>query len=378
MQRSVLAATVVLGVSGLGAAMFLGLPSDPAEGQPSTVSSGRLERALDEVRRGAEGGDAAAQYLYGQRYERGEEVIQDYVAAHMWYNLAATHGHKEAAQARTRLAERMTAAQLARAQDLARDRLAGKRAAAAGTVPPGSITAADIEAVQGRLNQLGYKAGHVDGRLGTQTRNALRAWQGDSGLKPTGEVTAEVVARLQPPQAPQLASADGGATAAASAPVDADAIRQVQQRLNALGFQAGTPDGRMGSRTRSAVRAYQQAAGLLATGEIDPALLASLQRHVAGKGGEPAAEPPGFRPSEDHLAEAGRLAASVQETQRELTQHGYWRGPQSGELSPALRQAIKEYQADAGLTATGQVSEQLLDHLRYARPEVMRQQARAR
>ena len=35
-------------------------------------------------------------------------------------------------------------------------------------------------------------------------------------------------------------------------------IQELQERLNALGFDSGEPDGRVGSRTRNAIRAYQE------------------------------------------------------------------------------------------------------------------------
>ena len=44
--------------------------------------------------------------------------------------------------------------------------------------------------------------------------------------------------------------------------MSSDQVRELQQRLNALGFDSGEPDGRVGSRTRSAIRAYQQQQGL--------------------------------------------------------------------------------------------------------------------
>ena len=44
--------------------------------------------------------------------------------------------------------------------------------------------------------------------------------------------------------------------------MSSDQVRELQQRLNALGFDSGEPDGSVGSRTRSAIRAYQQQQGL--------------------------------------------------------------------------------------------------------------------
>ena len=50
----------------------------------------------------------------------------------------------------------------------------------------------------------------------------------------------------------------------------------LQERLNAAGFDVGTPDGIIGSKTEAAVTAYQQARGLPVTGQPSVALLRSL------------------------------------------------------------------------------------------------------
>jgi uncharacterized protein len=54
-------------------------------------------------------------------YGTGHGVPQDYVIAHMWFNLAAASGDKEAAEVRDMLAAKMTPAQVAEAQKLARE-----------------------------------------------------------------------------------------------------------------------------------------------------------------------------------------------------------------------------------------------------------------
>jgi uncharacterized protein len=51
----------------------------------------------------------------------GQGVPQDYVIAHMWFNLAASGGHKNAVQGRDMVAAKMAPAQLAEAQKLARE-----------------------------------------------------------------------------------------------------------------------------------------------------------------------------------------------------------------------------------------------------------------
>jgi uncharacterized protein (TIGR02594 family) len=59
--------------------------------------------------------------------------------------------------------------------------------------------------------------------------------------------------------------------------LDQYAIRNWQSRLAELGYPVGTADGLVGSRTRMAVRAYQETAGLEVTGALDADTLASLR-----------------------------------------------------------------------------------------------------
>ena len=54
-------------------------------------------------------------------YSKGQGVPQDYVQAHMWFNLAAASGDEHAAANRDELADKMTSAQIEQAQKLARE-----------------------------------------------------------------------------------------------------------------------------------------------------------------------------------------------------------------------------------------------------------------
>lgn len=62
-------------------------------------------------------------------------------------------------------------------------------------------------------------------------------------------------------------------------------VQAVQQKLNELGYSAGSPDGLMGRATRSAIIAFQQDRGLAATGVADQVLLRQLQRTPARSSG---------------------------------------------------------------------------------------------
>ena len=67
----------------------------------------------------AEQGDVEAQYILGVAYTDGEGVLQDYVKAHAWLNLAAAAGKEAARKARDSVGSRMTREQIADAQKLA-------------------------------------------------------------------------------------------------------------------------------------------------------------------------------------------------------------------------------------------------------------------
>jgi hypothetical protein len=56
-----------------------------------------------------------------------------------------------------------------------------------------------------------------------------------------------------------------------------DELSGVQQRLNNLGFCAGSEDGELDDQTRSALRAFQERYGLEASGEINEATRAKLR-----------------------------------------------------------------------------------------------------
>lgn len=75
-------------------------------------------------RMAAEQGHFSAQYEIGVMLENARGVPQDCVQAHMWFDIAARRGHERATKARDIIADRMTPAQIAEAQLLARERWA--------------------------------------------------------------------------------------------------------------------------------------------------------------------------------------------------------------------------------------------------------------
>lgn len=125
---------------------------------------------------------------------------------------------------------------------------------------PAAVSAADIShgsrgtevrQLQMNLNGLNYSAGAEDGIAGSQTVRAVRAFQREAHLN--GLVTV------------QRLSVDGIAGVATKGALRT-IVGELQRRLNALGYNAGTADGVYGSATEAAVRRFQKAKGLSADG----------------------------------------------------------------------------------------------------------------
>jgi len=61
-------------------------------------------------------------------------------------------------------------------------------------------------------------------------------------------------------------------------------VIKVQVQLQSLGYDPGPPDGLLGSRTRKAIKNFQNARGLSADGKVDTTLLAELQTALLENG----------------------------------------------------------------------------------------------
>ena len=79
------------------------------------------EEALQWYRLAADQGEKTAMFNVGVHYQYGLGIAKDLVQAHKWYHLCALAGFDEGARWRETVAQRMTPAQIADAQQLARE-----------------------------------------------------------------------------------------------------------------------------------------------------------------------------------------------------------------------------------------------------------------
>lgn len=127
--------------------------------------------------------------------------------------------------------------------------------------------------IQEELIAHGYRPGPVDGKMGPQTRSAIRAYQRDAGLTVDGIATKELLDHLKFAQPKVYAS-----TSTSSPALDPALVRDIQVELAERGYYYGELDGIAGSGTRQGVRDFQSDAKLPVTGEIDQALLEQLRK----------------------------------------------------------------------------------------------------
>ena len=159
--------------------------------------SGRPAEALVEWQTAADEGDRRAMLALGRLYLKGIGVLQNYVEAHKWFNLAASRGEMDAVAERDALTPKLTAEERAEAQKLAlawqpgasrsvETTPAATQSQNAGAPPPHAIQEA-----QQLLKALGYTPGPADGLWGKRTGRAHQAFLRDVGLPAADVLTPE-------------------------------------------------------------------------------------------------------------------------------------------------------------------------------------------
>ena len=169
-----------------------------------------------------------------------------------------------------------------------------------GSLKKGS-TGSLVEKLQQRLFDLGYYTGAVDGDFGENTESAFKLFQENAGLYVDGIAGSDVDV-LYADDAPAFKKAaaasedtetaltadkedlaDTGAAAEEAAAAEetpamnysagdySDDIYKIQERLITLGYMEGEADGEFGDMTTTAVKGFQTANSLEATGIVEQA-----------------------------------------------------------------------------------------------------------
>lgn len=130
---------------------------------------------------------------------------------------------------------------------------------------------AHVRLLQRTLDDMGYFDGECSGVFGELTQQAITHFQAANDLEPTGEADAATCNLLYSGSAVALKSG------ALSSSDDAQAIAELQSALAGLDYFDRNITGVYGATTETAVRLFQLANGLPATGEADAATVALLE-----------------------------------------------------------------------------------------------------
>lgn len=121
-----------------------------------------------------------------------------------------------------------------------------------------------IEEVQALLAVYGYSPGKADGVIGLQTRNAVEEFQRGNGLKETRFVDKATWKKLMVFKENNFIVKNQLN------------VKLVQAALKEAGFEPGAIDGKMGTKTKNAIMAFQKVSGLKADGKIGYKTLVKL------------------------------------------------------------------------------------------------------
>ncbi len=125
-----------------------------------------------------------------------------------------------------------------------------------------------VRSIQKELRAHGYDAGPIDGRIGPQTRAAIRRYQRDAGLPVDGAASKQLLDHLKfvLPK-----------TYAFGQPV-MGVVLDVQRELARRGYYLGPQDGLAGPMTLRAVEEYLIDARLPSTRSVDSHLLKQIHQ----------------------------------------------------------------------------------------------------
>lgn len=129
---------------------------------------------------------------------------------------------------------------------------------------------ADVRALQTALTELGFSVGTIDGRFGSRTDAAVRAFQSSIGLTADGLVGRATKAAIRGVQS------DDSSSEVLSIGSRGTGVRALQTALADQGYETGPADGIFGPMTLAAVLSFQRYEKLWVDGLVGPRTKASL------------------------------------------------------------------------------------------------------
>ena len=206
-----------------------------------------------------------------------------------------------------------------------------------------------VRRLQARLQELGYYTSRLDGVYLTDDIEAVRAFQSANGLKVDGKAGYETQTALYSDSAIRgnannTTDTSGTLVNTLRYGSEGNEVTTLQNRLIALGYLAGSADGKFGRDTKSAVIAFQKANGLSADGVVGTDTSTRLY----------ASNVVSNTVSSTQTLRVGAVSDAVRDMQNRLITLGYLEnGEADGKFGVKTSLALIEFQKANGLSADG-------------------------
>ncbi len=212
----------------------------------------------------------------------------------------------------------------------------------------------EVKKVQQRLKELGYYKNNCDGSYGTQTVNAVKAFQKKNGLTADGVCGAATLKKLNSssakPAKDEVKEEEKKEDDSLKQGSKGDEVKKLQQRLKELGYYSYGADGNFGSKTTTALKAFQKKNGLTQDGIAGESTLKKLYSSSAKPAKDEAKEED---KKEDDSLKIGAKGDAVKKVQQRLKELGYYNYPLDSQYGYRTANAIKAFQKKNGLEVDG-------------------------
>lgn len=238
------------------------------------------------------------------------------------------------------------------------------------------VSGSDARLVQERLRQLGYYTGEVDGKFGSASESALKAFQRKNNLKDDGVAGSETnavlfsvsaVPAVETPAPTQAPTREPVATATPAYPtitkknvvvirngVSGTAVINLQRRLTELGYYTASMDGVCRAADTAAIRLFQQKNGLSADGVAGYDTQIVLYSDAAVTNTTTSGATNIFYST----LRMGNSGEAVKRLQNRLIQLGYLTGAADGKYGHQTAEAVTAFQRANGLIRDGVAGQQ--------------------
>lgn len=207
-----------------------------------------------------------------------------------------------------------------------------------------NATGTGVEVLQRVLGRLGFNSGKVDGKFDSQVKDALKAFQTEHGVSPSGiygpktrDALKAALRKQAASRGPKLKQGYSGA-----------AVKTLEERLKAKGYFDGVADGTFDAKTAKAVKALEKKAGLDVNGVAGGKVWEALGGAGAGSG---------------TTLKLNATGPEVKILQRRLKELGLYDGPVDGEFGKVTQRAVKAFEKQNGLKEDGIVAGHLWSKL---------------